>query len=158
MKSSQFFALLMIIVAVNACSASKKAGSSNKTSDGAVSNAKIDYAMLNQQTFVLTAVSTDATYGYAQSNPIHVGGTIESNGPLNQRRFLNALLGPAGEEVTYVRKGSCCAFKSENGFSGYGMLDRYEMTYAGLASPVILFIDMYDYAELKAPKGFTFRK
>ena len=87
-----------------------------------------------------------------------MGGTKESSGPVNERRFLNALLGPNGETVTYVRKGSCCAFKSPNGFNGVGLLDRYEVTYDGFETPVILFINMYDYGELKAPVGFIYRK
>jgi hypothetical protein len=158
MKSIQFACLLMIALAAGSCSGSKKAGRSGNTADGSVSNPRIEYPMLNQQTFALTAISSDESYGYTPSNPIHVGGTKESSGPLNQRRFLNALLGPAGEEVSYVRKGSCCAFKTENGFNGFGLLDRYEVSYTGLDSPLILYIDMYDYGELKAPKGFTFRK
>ena len=115
--------------------------------------------MLDNNTFKLTEVSTDKTYGYSENNAIMVGGVKENSGPLNERRFLNALLGPNGETVSYTRQGSCCRVKSKNAFIGeYGLLDRYEVTYAGLEKPIILYINMYDPGPLKAPAGFTFRQ
>jgi hypothetical protein len=157
MQQFNFIYVLFSLLFLTACSGSKKTAQST-SSTSAATGKKIDYPMLDQGTFALPAVTTDKTYGYDQNNPIKVGGTTESSGPLNERRFLNALLGPNGETVTYVRKGSCCAFKSPNGFNGVGLLDRYEVTYDGLETPVILFINMYDYGELKAPVGFTYRK
>lgn len=157
MQQFNFICVLFSFLFLTACSGSKKTAQSNSSTNAATGK-KIEYPMLDQGTFALTAVTTDKTYGYDQSNPIKVGGTTEGSGPLNERRFLNALLGPNGETVTYVRKGSCCAFKSPNGFNGVGLLDRYEVTYDGLESPVILFINMYDYGELKAPVGFNYRR
>ena len=157
MRQFNFICMFFSLLFITACSGSKKTAQSTLPANETAGQ-KIDYQMLDQGTFALPAVSTDKTYGYDQSNPIKVGGAKESNGPLNERRFLNALLGPNGETVTYVRKGSCCAFKSPNGFNGVGLLDRYEVTYDGLETAVILFINMYDYGELKAPVGFTYRK
>ena len=112
-------------------------------------------ALLDNQTFKLTEISTDATYGVTEKKPIKVGGVKDSEGPTNERRFLNALAGPNGEDVSYERKGSCCNFKTKNGFQGVGLLDEYEVTYKGLKEPILIYINMYDHGELKAPVGFT---
>ena len=73
----------------------------------------------NNQTFELTEISTDPTYGFSENNPVQVGGADKSEGPLNERRFLNALAGPNGEVVTYFRAGSCCPIKSKNDPFGF---------------------------------------
>ena len=152
-------ALLVLLFFVSSCSGSRKTISGKTGTGSSVSTAKIDYAMLNNSTFALADVSADASYGYKVENPIKVGGSKEQSGPANERRFLNALLGPNGEAVTYNRLGSCCAFETPNGLIGNtGLLDKYEVKYEGLEKPIILYINMYDYGELKAPKGFTFKK
>lgn len=113
-------------------------------------------ALLDNNTFQLSGVSTDATYGYTEHNAIKVGG--KRQGPLNERRFLNALLGPQGQKITYKRTGSCCPFKTPNANAGSGLLDVFEITYEGLENPIKLYINMYDYAPLKAPKGFSYAR
>lgn len=109
--------------------------------------------MLDENTFQLEGISDDPTYGYDQKNAVKVGG-----GVANERRYLNALLGPNGESITYTRLGSCCQVPSENGFMGYAVLDIYEIKYDGLEKPINIYINMYDPGILKAPKGFTYRK
>jgi hypothetical protein len=95
---------------------------------------------------------TDA-YGYGRRNPVQVGGGVES-GAANQRRWLDGLRGPGGEPVRYRRLGSCCEFQRGR---VRGRLDAYEVTYPGLAKPVVLFLDLY--AEPRGvpalPEGFT---
>lgn len=95
---------------------------------------------------------TDA-YGYGRRNPVKVGGGPES-GVANERRWLDGLRGPGGEPVRYRRLGSCCEFRRGR---VQGRLDAYEVTYAGLAKPVVLYLDMY--AEPRGvpapPEGFT---
>src|SRR5688572_20666644 len=87
---------------------------------------------LDDNTYLLTETTIDKSYGYEKSNPIKVGGSRESSGPRNERRFLNALLGPNGEEVKYFRAGSCCPFKTPNGLiDNSGMLDRYRIAWIG---------------------------
>jgi hypothetical protein len=113
--------------------------------------------LLDQHTFLLTGVSTDPTYGFSEKNPVEVGGVDKGEGPLNERRFLNALAGPNGEPISYYRAGSCCPVKSENGFMGKAMLDNYRVTWEGSADTVSIYINMYDYGELMAPVGFTLR-
>jgi len=147
--------LLAGFVLVNGCSSSQKAASSSATTTSKKGN--ISHEMLDDNTFKLTAISDDTTYGYTQKNAIAVGGKLMS-GPLNEQRFLNALTGPNGEAISYNRRGSCCTFKTPNGIMGGGLLDIYEVTWNGLAKPIVLYINMYDPGELKAPKGFTFKQ
>jgi len=105
--------------------------------------------------FDFTEVSTDKSYGYSSKNPIMVGGSAENEGPRNERRFLDVLAGPNGEPISYRRSGNCCAFKTENGFMGSGLLDMYEIRWEGSDEVVVLYINMYDYTPLKVPVGFT---
>jgi len=100
-------------------------------------------------------VNSDATYGYTEKNPIKVGGN--SNGPANERKYLNSLSGPNGETISYMRTGSCCAFETKNSPFGSGMLDAYAVTYEGKKDTVMLYLNMYDKAALKAPVGFKFK-
>ncbi len=114
----------------------------------------------NDQMFELKDISTDPTYGLSEKNPIQVGGVDKEQGPLNERRFLNALAGPNGEEVFYKRAGSCCPIKSKNDPFGFGkvMLDNYRVTWQGAKDTISIYINMYDYGTLKAPVGFTIKK
>ena len=139
MKKIIFIGVLAVICS---CSTSKKV---TKTKS------------FNNQTFLLTEISTDKTYGFSEKNPIEVGGVEKLEGPLNERRFLNALAGPNGEKVSYYRLGSCGPVKSENGFGGIAMLDNYRVTWKGSTDTVSIYINMYDYGELKAPVGFTIK-
>lgn len=110
------------------------------------------------RTFALTGISTDPTYGLSSKNPVEVGGVDKGEGPMNERRFLNALAGPKGERVSYYRAGSCCPVKSEKGPMGMAMLDNYRVTWEGSKDTTSIYINMYDYGELKAPMGFTIRE
>ncbi|PNW27136.1 2-dehydro-3-deoxyphosphooctonate aldolase [Formosa algae] len=114
----------------------------------------------NNNSFLITEVSTDKTYGLSPKNPVEVGGVKDSEGPLNERRFLNALAGPNGEEITYFRSGSCCSIKSDNDPYGFGavMLDNYRVTWMNSKDTVSIYINMYDSGTLKAPVGFTIKK
>jgi hypothetical protein len=114
--------------------------------------------LLNEQTVLLTEISTDNTYGYSEKNPIEVGGASKNEGPLNQRRFFNALAGPHGEKVSYFRAGSCCPVKSQHGFDGMALLDMYKVTWEDTFDTLTLYLNMYDYKELKAPFGLTILK
>lgn len=111
-------------------------------------------------TFLVTEISTDKTYGLSPKNPVEVGGAKNSEGPRNERRFLNALAGPNGEEITYYRAGSCCPVKSDNDPFGFGsvMLDNYRVTWENSKDTISVYINMYDSGKLKAPVGFTIKK
>jgi hypothetical protein len=151
MKNNLIPAFLLLVL-LGSCSSGKKTSSSGSSSSRKQSE------MLDENSFRLTAISDDDSYGYTEKNPVKVGGVKNNSGPLNERRFLNALLGPGGETLTYNRQGSCCPFKSRNGLMGSGLLDKYEVKYDGLEKPLIIYINMYDAGELKAPKGFTFKQ
>jgi len=100
-------------------------------------------------------LATDSTYGYAEDNPIRVGG-VSRGTPENEYRYLGALRGPAGEKLEFSRQGSCCAFRTANGIiENQGLLDAFSVTYSGLAEPVTLYLNMYDYERPRVPVGFT---
>jgi hypothetical protein len=114
----------------------------------------------NSQSFEIAEISTDVTYGLSEKNPVQVGGVDKQEGPLNERRFLDALVGPNGEVISYYRAGSCCPIKSKNDPFGVGsvMLDDYRVTWKGAKDTISIYINMYDYGTLKAPVGFTIKK
>ncbi len=112
---------------------------------------KVEY--LDNYTYFLTEISDDKTYGYAESNPIKVGGVKESEGPLNQRRFLDALYGPNDKKMIYWRAGSCCPVQTSAGFNNLGMLDRYGAVEIGSSDTLTLYLNMYDKGDLMIPVG-----
>ena len=98
-------------------------------------------------------MSVDPTYGRTPKKPIRVGQGL---GAFVEQAYLNALRGPRGEAVTYERVGGgCCMFATPNNPFGKGLLDRYAVTYAGLAAPIVLYIDMYDWERPLVPVGLT---
>jgi hypothetical protein len=99
----------------------------------------------------INEISTDETYGRVEANAIKVGG-----GPSREREYLMLLRGPNGEPVRFERDGSCCGFETPNGIMGGGLLDIYSVWIGSATDPVKLYINMYDYEQPKAPKGFTF--
>jgi len=105
--------------------------------------------------FACDVPATDRTYGYGPINPIKVGGIDRGQGPANERRFLDALRGPQGQPLSYVRRGSCCPFHSAHGLMGQGLLDVYAVTYEGLSQPVELYLNMYEDGPAQVPVGFT---
>ncbi|PWG04611.1 2-dehydro-3-deoxyphosphooctonate aldolase [Polaribacter aquimarinus] len=141
-----FFILLSISLLI-ACATKKNSITNNK-------KLLVKPQILNNA-FAITEKSTDKSYGYTQKNPIKVGGVKESEGPINERRFLNALAGPNGELINYFRAGSCCHFKTENGILGTGLLDHYRIFWKGSKDTLSLYINMYDFEKLKIPVGFT---
>lgn len=135
-----------ILLVSFSCTSSRKLSSSSKP------------ILADDNTFLISEKSADPTYGFTEKNPIKVGGVEDSQGPKNERRFLNALSGPNGEPVSYQRAGSCCPFKTKNGFNGRGMLDNYRVTWEGSKDTVSIYINMYDYGQLKAPVGFEIKR
>lgn len=161
MRKCPLIILVSLVLIIGCKSASKTTGKRYKEPPtiGGKSYSESQASLRDHNTYVLTEISDDETYGYSKENPIMVGGVKTEEGPLNERRFLNALTGPKGEMVRYSRTGSCCPFKTPNGtFNNTGLLDRYEVTYEGLGKPVYIYINMYDFGELKAPKGFAINK
>lgn len=113
--------------------------------------------LVDDNTFLVSEISTNSSYGYSPKNPVEVGG--ELGGPKNERRYLNALTGPNGEAISYYRSGSCCPIKSEKALFGNSvMLDNYRVSWEGSKDTVSIYINMYDSGKLKAPKGFGLKK
>lgn len=92
-------------------------------------------------------VSPDATYGYSKENPIKVGGT-PVYGAARQRRFLQALVGPAGQPIAFKRRGAIRTDRDDL------ILDLYDVTYAGVEKPIELYLDFYRWDPPRAPQGF----
>jgi hypothetical protein len=105
----------------------------------------------------ISTPAQDPAYGYSEKSPVPVGGGIGDSGR-NTYRFLNALLGPAGQQVHYIRIGRCCPFKRPNAaFEGDGVLEVYQITYdSGKAER--LYFNWYDSGTLYIPQGLTARK
>ncbi|WP_210490291.1 hypothetical protein [Rufibacter aurantiacus] len=148
--------LLMIgMVALTGCATQKR----STTAENSIGDTRTQTVESHDEdTYLLRETSSDKSYGYDRSNPIKVGGSLESSGPRNERRFLNALLGLNGEQVGYYRAGSCCGFKTPNGFMGEGLLDKYRVYWEGGKDTLSIYINMYDKGDLKVPVGFTAKK
>jgi hypothetical protein len=166
MRTRIFILAIACFFAV-ACGSSRKTQTTTPPSNSTASNAGNatvvnakpgEYKFINDETYLLSGISDDATYGYSAKNAIKVGNGSMQSGPASERAFLNGLLGPNGEKVTYERSGSCCGVESAYAPLGVAMLDIYKVKYKGLNKPVILYINMYDPGVLLAPKGFTFRQ
>ena len=103
-------------------------------------------------------VAEDVKYGYTSEMPIQVGGRNRNEHVLNQRRYLNALTGPKGQEVNYKQLESCCYVKKNlQGVTNLTYLDRYEISYEGNPQRFIIFIDTFEKGKMYAPKGFAFK-
>ena len=89
-------------------------------------------------------------FAVTKEKPVQVGGGAMF-AAARERRYLDALRGPMGETVQYRRTGSLPVDPD-----GRVILDRYEVTYAGLEKPIALYLDAYHFDDaLTAPKGFT---
>lgn len=133
------------------CATKKSASSGDK---GLGDTRTVDVELIDDNTYLLVEESVDKTYGYEASNPIKVGGVHDNTGPINERRFLNALYGHDNKKMIYFRAGSCCPFKTPNGFiENTGMLDRYRITEIGSKDTLDIYINMYDTGDLKIPVG-----
>lgn len=150
----QSLLVLSVICLLSACG-----GSKSSTGSTATASEFPKPEMLDDRSFKITAMADDDTYGYSKENPIEVGFTKGVfGGPANERYYLNGLAGPNGEQISYTRRGSCCAFKTPNGMMDEtGLLDIYQVTYQGSIDTVTLYLNMYDPSELKIPVGFSSR-
>lgn len=146
--------IFSLLVFAGACASQKQPSTSADAGKGGDTRTK-EAVLMDDLTYLLTETTTDSSYGYTQSNPVKVGGPF-SEGPKNERRFLNALLGPNGEKVVYQRAGSCCAFRTPNGLmNNTGLLDHYRVSWTGSRDTVSIYVNMYDKGDLLIPVGFT---
>ncbi len=118
--------------------------------------------LLNDSTLVVTNISTDTTYGRTVEKPIFLGVTNVHESGKNRVKYLNALAGPNGEELTFTRYKSCCPFITLNSRTPgadqkFGLLDIWVVTYEGIPKPDTLYVNAYDQGELIAPQGYTIK-
>ena len=112
----------------------------------------------DNNTFVITEYSKDKKYGYDKDYPINIFYRDTRNEFLNQQRFLNALAGPNGEKITYIKLESCCPFPTKRSEMGAGLLDVYELRWEGQKNPVTLYLNIYEKGVLMVPTGLTLKK
>jgi hypothetical protein len=110
--------------------------------------ALIDSIIFNPDTgdMGVCPISIDDSYGYTKDNPVKIGGGA-FGGPARERAYLDTLLGPEGQTISYERMGSESYEDT--------ILDAFTITYAGLSTPIVIYIDEYSFEALKAPLGFT---
>ncbi|MCA9942245.1 MAG: hypothetical protein KC449_02125 [Anaerolineales bacterium] len=89
-------------------------------------------------------ISSDPTYGYTQENAIRVGGDA-FGGPPRERAYLDNLLGPNGESISYERAGSIPYEET--------ILDAFTVSVGN--ETITLYIDEYSWSEPQAPIDFT---
>jgi hypothetical protein len=94
------------------------------------------------------AVSADPEFARTTGKAARVGGGAYYVGG-RERRYLEALRGPEGQALTFERKGS--TRQSPDG----GILDHWQVSWAGLGEPISIYLDAYHYADPVAPAGFT---
>lgn len=87
-------------------------------------------------------------YGYSVDKPIACGGGIDG-----EMKYLTNLRGPEGQLVNYTRLPDCCYFRIYP--SGNGYLSRWELNYEGLTQPIVLYINTFVKAPIRAPDGFA---
>ncbi|MEO8235290.1 MAG: 2-dehydro-3-deoxyphosphooctonate aldolase [Flavobacterium sp.] len=108
--------------------------------------------------FIITKNATSKKYGYNEDYPINVNFTSVQDGLNNQIRFLNALAGPKGEKIKYIKKDACCPFPTKKTDTGAGTIDTFEITWEGQTKPILLYINKFEKGELLIPLGLTARK
>ena len=93
-------------------------------------------------------IATDPDYAFSPEQPIRVGTVNIYDGISRMEAYLNTLRGPNMEEISYIRLSPEFNAKEE-------VVDAYQITYAGLGSPIILYFSIYSYETPMAPLGFT---
>jgi len=97
-------------------------------------------------------VSDDPAFATTKDHAAQVGGGA-MYAAARERRYLDALRGPAGEPVQYKRRGSLPPDPTGRDLT---ILDEYEVTYPGIPQPATLYLDAYHFDDaLVAPKGFA---
>lgn len=151
MKIKPFLLVILIALTTSSCVSTK---STLKNVDD---NAPIPIVSVNN-TFILTEYSKDNKYGYDADYPINVFYKNTKDENLNAERFLNALAGPKGEKITFVKIESCCPFPTKRTEIGAGFLDLYELKWEGQTEPAKLYINIYEKGYLLVPVGLSVKK
>ncbi|MES2543858.1 MAG: 2-dehydro-3-deoxyphosphooctonate aldolase [Bacteroidota bacterium] len=151
MKSKAIFLILIFSILSISCVSTK---STLKNVDNNAPTLKLT----KDNTFVITEYSKDEKYGYNASYPINIFYKNTKDETINQQRFFNALTGPNGEKITYIKLETCCPFPTKNTEIGAGFLDIYEVTWEGQKKPIKLYLNIYEKSVLMVPVGFGLKK
>lgn len=143
--------ILLILVGFTSCVSTKS------TIQNVDNNAPIPKLTTNNA-FILSDYSTDKRYGFDPDYPVNVFFRSSNNETINQERYLRALAGPKGEEISFKKVESCCPFPTKRTEIGAGFLDIYEITWNGNQTPVKMYLNMYERGALLVPVGFTLKK
>ncbi len=114
--------------------------------------------LTKENTFVLKDYAKDMNYGYNPDYPINVFYMNAKDENLNAERYLNALAGPNGEKITFVKIESCCPFPTKRVDIGAGFLDVYEISWHGQEKPIRLYVNIYERGYLLVPMGLSIKK
>lgn len=143
--------LLLILVGITSCVSTKS------TIQNVDNNAPIP-KLTTDNAFILSEFSTDKRYGFDPDYPVNVFFRSSNNETINQERYLRALAGPKGEQISFKKVESCCPFPTKRTEIGAGFLDIYEITWTGNPDPVKMYLNMYERGALLVPVGFTLKK
>lgn len=113
---------------------------------------------IKDNAFVIKAYSSDKKYGYHKDFPINLGFENEIRSEKNVAYFFNALTGPNGEKITYVKLESCCPFPTKRNKMGAGSLDIYQISFEGSNKKIQLYLNVYEKGNVLCPVGFTVKK
>lgn len=111
--------------------------------------------ILDNKTYKLTRTATEKKYAFHQDYPVNLGFGLLHQRETNKEKFLNALLGPNGEKITYSQIGNCCPFPTNKSELGGGMLDVYQITWEGNTKPLTIYLNYFEKGEVLIPVGFT---
>lgn len=117
-----------------------------------------DLVLKSNNTFAITLFSSDKKYGYDPDYPVNIFFQNTRNETLNESRFLNALAGPNGEKITFIRLETCCPFPTKRSDMGAGFLNVYELKWEGQKKPVKLYLNIYEKGILMVPMGLSLKK
>lgn len=122
-----------------------------------VDNTAVKPRISNNQ-FILTETASDGKFGYNKDYPINLGFENEKYSPKNIPLFFNALEGPNGEKITYIKIDSCCPFPTKKSIMGAGTLEIYQITFEESKTTVLLYLNIFEKGKVLCPKGFRIKK
>ena len=113
--------------------------------------------LTSSDTFLLSEYSKEKRYGTEKEYPINVFYGSSKNDSINVKRFLNALVGPHGEPISYNIVKTCCPFASKHSEMGVGLLHQYELKWANQKTPLLLYFNNYEKGPLLVPVGLRLK-
>lgn len=152
MKNKSFYPFLLVIVVFASSCVSTKSTLKNVDDNAPIPT------LTKNNTFLLTEYSKDKKYGFDADYPINVFYKNSKEETGNSERFLNALAGPNGEKISYIKLESCCPFPTKRSTMGAGFLDVYELTWEGQTQSIKLYMNIYEKGYLLVPVGLSIKK